>query len=133
MALIFPLAGERRAAAADQSKRNDTTFFQRSKQKVVKNLHHTNHKMLNSFKLEKAPDTVFCIPNFVTEQEEENTLRNIHKAPKPKWTNLLNRRLQNWGGLPKPKVNSTYRKVASTNASRLVTRLVFKHTQNVNF
>merc|ERR1711971_979191 len=41
--------------------------------------------------------------NVVTEQEEENTLRNIHKAPKPKWTNLLNRRLQNWGGLPKPK------------------------------
>ena len=62
--------------------------------------------MLDSFKLEKAPDTVFCIPNFVTEQEEENTLRNIHKAPKPKWTNLLNRRLQNWGGLPKPKVHN---------------------------
>ena len=61
--------------------------------------------MLDSFKLEKAPDTVFCIPNFVTEQEEENTLRNIHKVPKPKWRNLLNRRLQNWGGLPKPKVH----------------------------
>ena len=26
-----------------------------------------------------------------------------------------------------------YRKVASTNASRFVTRLVFKHTQNDNF
>ena len=62
--------------------------------------------MLDSFKLEKAPDNLFCIPNFVTEEEEENTLRNIHKAPKPKWTNLLNRRLQNWGGLPKPKVHT---------------------------
>ena len=28
---------------------------------------------------------------------------------------------------------STYRKVASTNASRFVTRLVYMHTQNVNF
>ena len=27
---------------------------------------------------------------------------------------------------------NTYRKVASTNASRFVTRLVFKHTQNDN-
>jgi alkylated DNA repair protein alkB family protein 6 len=62
--------------------------------------------MLDSIQLEKVPETVFCISNFVNEQEEENTLRNIHKAPKPKWTNLLNRRLQNWGGLPKPKVLS---------------------------
>merc|ERR1712080_26604 len=62
-----------------------------------------NFKMLEEFKLEKVPETVFCIPDFVSEQEEENTLRNINKAPKVKWTNLLNRRLQNWGGLPKEK------------------------------
>ena len=60
--------------------------------------------MLEEFKLEKVPETIFCIPNFVSEQEEESTLRNINKAPKVKWTNLLNRRLQNWGGLPKEKV-----------------------------
>ena len=61
-------------------------------------------EMLEEFKLSKVPETVFCIPDFVSEQEEENTLRNINKAPKVKWTNLLNRRLQNWGGLPKEKV-----------------------------
>ena len=38
------------AATADQSKRNDTTFFQRSKQKVVKNLHHTKCWILLNLK-----------------------------------------------------------------------------------
>ena len=61
-------------------------------------------EMLEEFKLSKVPETVFCIPDLVSEQEEENTLRNMNKAPKVKWTNLLNRRLQNWGGLPKEKV-----------------------------
>ena len=89
-----------------ETKRHD--FFSEIKTKTCLKL--ASHKMLDSFKLEKAPGTVFCIPNFVTEQEEENTLRNIHKAPKPKWTNLLNRRLQNWGGLPKPKVHKVAHK-----------------------
>ena len=38
------------AATADQSKRNDTTFVLRSKQKVVKNLHHTKCWILLSLK-----------------------------------------------------------------------------------
>ena len=33
-------------------------------------------------------------------RQEEQLLSNVYKAPKPKWTQLKNRRLQNWGGLP---------------------------------
>ena len=45
--------------------------------------------MLEQFKLEKVPETVFCIPDFVSEQEEENTLRNINKAPKVKFVSKM--------------------------------------------
>lgn len=54
-------------------------------------------------KIIKCPDSCYYIPNFITEEEEKNLLKNIYDAPKPKWTQLKNRRLQNWGGLPQPK------------------------------
>ena len=60
--------------------------------------------MLEEFRVKELSDTVYCISNFVSEKEEELLLRKIYEAPKIKWTNLLNRRLQNWGGLPKEKV-----------------------------
>ncbi|XP_034156367.2 alpha-ketoglutarate-dependent dioxygenase alkB homolog 6 [Pangasianodon hypophthalmus] len=50
-----------------------------------------------------APPTVYYIPDFITEAEEEYLLQQVYKAPKPKWTQLSGRRLQNWGGLPHPK------------------------------
>ncbi|EEB15536.1 conserved hypothetical protein [Pediculus humanus corporis] len=46
------------------------------------------------------PDKAFYVPDFITEEEEENILNNVYSSPKPKWTNLSNRRLQNWGGIP---------------------------------
>lgn len=61
---------------------------------------------LSEFRLEKLPDSLYCIPDFVSENEEQITLKKIYEAPKIKWTHLLNRRLQNWGGLPKEKVIS---------------------------
>ena len=62
--------------------------------------------ILEDFRVKDLPETVFCIPNFVSESEEELLLKRIYEAPKVKWTNLLNRRLQNWGGLPKEKVRT---------------------------
>ena len=60
---------------------------------------------LEDFRVQDLPEKLYCIPNFITEKEEEFTLQNIYKAPKIKWTELLNRRLQNWGGRPETKVN----------------------------
>lgn len=58
---------------------------------------------LEKYTVKEAPPTVYYIPNFITEPEEESLLQQVYRAPKPKWTQLSGRRLQNWGGLPNPK------------------------------
>ncbi|MCP9266098.1 Alpha-ketoglutarate-dependent dioxygenase alkB-like 6 [Dirofilaria immitis] len=47
----------------------------------------------------KAPPTIRYIPNFITAEEEKFLLSKIYSVPKPKWQQLLSRRLQNWGGV----------------------------------
>ncbi|XP_066964140.1 alpha-ketoglutarate-dependent dioxygenase alkB homolog 6 isoform X1 [Macrobrachium rosenbergii] len=58
---------------------------------------------LTEYKICKAPECAYYIPNFITEEEEKQLLGNIYSSPKPKWKELSHRRLQNWGGLPHPK------------------------------
>lgn len=50
-----------------------------------------------------VPETVYYIPNFLTKDDVVMLLEKVYNVPKPKWKNLNNRRLQNWGGLPHPK------------------------------
>ncbi|KAK7602779.1 hypothetical protein V9T40_006753 [Parthenolecanium corni] len=49
------------------------------------------------------PKTAIYIPNFISSLEENELIQKVYSAPKPKWTQLKNRRLQNWGGIPHPK------------------------------
>ncbi|KAM9851026.1 alpha-ketoglutarate-dependent dioxygenase alkB homolog 6 [Aulostomus maculatus] len=58
---------------------------------------------LKQFMVKGAPPTVYYIPDFISEDEESFLLQQVYKSPKPKWTQLSGRRLQNWGGLPHPK------------------------------
>ncbi|XP_051900309.1 alpha-ketoglutarate-dependent dioxygenase alkB homolog 6 [Pristis pectinata] len=58
---------------------------------------------LELYRVDQAPATVYYIPNFITVSEENYLLQQVYNSPKPKWTQLSGRRLQNWGGLPHPK------------------------------
>ena len=64
-----------------------------------------NFKMfdINSCLLENGPKTIYYLPEFISEEEERLLQKNVADSPKPKWTQLKNRRLQNWGGLPSSK------------------------------
>ncbi|XP_031640857.1 alpha-ketoglutarate-dependent dioxygenase alkB homolog 6 [Contarinia nasturtii] len=54
----------------------------------------------NRFKVKKCPPSVYYIPSFLSEEEEVSILKQIDNTPKPKWTQLCNRRLINYGGIP---------------------------------
>uniref|UniRef100_A0A0B6ZVS7 Fe2OG dioxygenase domain-containing protein n=1 Tax=Arion vulgaris TaxID=1028688 RepID=A0A0B6ZVS7_9EUPU len=58
---------------------------------------------LEEYQVKNAPPTIFYVPNFISKDEEELLLNKVYSAPKPKWTQLSHRKLQNWGGLPHPK------------------------------
>eukprot|EP01137_Pigoraptor_chileana_P035421 Opistho-2@29406 len=58
---------------------------------------------ISQFLVTQALPHAYYIPNFITEDEEKMLLEQVYAAPKPKWTILKDRRLQNWGGLPNAK------------------------------
>lgn len=57
-------------------------------------------EVFEKYCVDRAPTVVYYIPDFVTAEEEGRLWHCIYTAPKPKWTVLSHRRLQNWGGLP---------------------------------
>uniref|UniRef100_A0A1I7Y0J0 Fe2OG dioxygenase domain-containing protein n=1 Tax=Steinernema glaseri TaxID=37863 RepID=A0A1I7Y0J0_9BILA len=60
-------------------------------------------KSANEYVVHKAPSVIRYIPNFISEEEEDALLKCVYEAPSPKWDQLLNRRLQNWGGIVNSK------------------------------
>ncbi|XP_028177874.1 alpha-ketoglutarate-dependent dioxygenase alkB homolog 6 [Ostrinia furnacalis] len=58
---------------------------------------------IETFRVSNIPPSAFYVSEFVSAAEESGILSNIYSAPKPKWTQLSNRRLQNWGGIPHAK------------------------------
>ncbi|XP_014357077.2 alpha-ketoglutarate-dependent dioxygenase alkB homolog 6 [Papilio machaon] len=62
-----------------------------------------NFKSIQDYKVTNVDATAFYISEFLSDSEEQYILSNIYSAPKPKWTQLSNRRLQNWGGIPHNK------------------------------
>lgn len=51
---------------------------------------------LETFRVEQAPPVIYYVPDFISKEEEEYLLRQVFNAPKPKWTQLSGRKLQNW-------------------------------------
>jgi len=58
---------------------------------------------LNQYLIQDGPEKIFYIPNFLSKEDEHYLKECVNKSPKPRWTQLQNRRLQNWGGVPHPK------------------------------
>ncbi|XP_043456659.1 alpha-ketoglutarate-dependent dioxygenase alkB homolog 6 isoform X4 [Prionailurus bengalensis] len=57
---------------------------------------------LEPFRVEQAPPVIYYVPDFISKEEEEYLLRQVFNAPKPKWTQLSGRKLQNWAPVPAP-------------------------------
>ena len=53
--------------------------------------------------LEELPSSAYYIPDFLSREREDLILREIYRTPKVCWTQLRNRRLINFGGVPHPK------------------------------
>ncbi|XP_052867668.1 alpha-ketoglutarate-dependent dioxygenase alkB homolog 6 [Anopheles cruzii] len=58
---------------------------------------------LAEYEVKACPSTIYYVPNFISREEETQILQAVSNAPKPKWTQLSNRRLINYGGIPHPK------------------------------
>ncbi|OQV19682.1 Alpha-ketoglutarate-dependent dioxygenase alkB-like protein 6 [Hypsibius exemplaris] len=63
----------------------------------------TENVDLELYRVKSVPNTIYYIPDFLLADEEAYLLQKVQDAPKPKWTQLTNRRLQNWGGHPHVK------------------------------
>ncbi|KAJ0183544.1 hypothetical protein K1T71_001520 [Dendrolimus kikuchii] len=62
-----------------------------------------NNFDITNYRVTAADPNAYYVPEFISESEEKMIMSNIYAVPKPKWTQLSNRRLQNWGGIPHSK------------------------------
>ncbi|XP_073879374.1 alpha-ketoglutarate-dependent dioxygenase alkB homolog 6 isoform X8 [Macaca fascicularis] len=68
----------------------------RCKELVVMEEQDARVPALEPFRVEQAPPVIYYVPDFISKEEEEYLLRQVFNAPKPKWTQLSGRKLQNW-------------------------------------
>ena len=60
---------------------------------------------IEGFRVQGLPaGTAFYVPDFLSQADQDYVLAQVGRTSKVKWTQLSNRRLQNWGGVPQPKV-----------------------------
>jgi alkylated DNA repair protein alkB family protein 6 len=71
--------------------------------------------LLEGHKVSHLRDSLYYIPNYLSGDEADALWRHIYAAPKPKWTVLKNRRLQNWGGVLSEKGLCMYGEVQVCN------------------
>lgn len=57
-------------------------------------------EVIQNYKIQCGPPIIYYIPNFITKEEEKYLINKVYDAPKPKWTYLSNRKLQDYGGVP---------------------------------
>lgn len=58
---------------------------------------------LSDHQLSDIPKDCFYVPEFISESEERLLIHNIEKTSPVRWTQLKNRRLINYGGMPTQK------------------------------
>lgn len=58
---------------------------------------------LEQFMVKTVPSTCYYIPDFLNDGEEKLLIHNIEKTSPVRWTQLKNRRLINFGGVPTQK------------------------------
>lgn len=58
---------------------------------------------LEQYIVKTVPSTCYYIPDFITDVEEKLLIHNIEKTSTVRWTQLKNRRLINYGGVPTQK------------------------------
>ncbi|XP_077838499.1 putative RNA/DNA demethylase ALKBH6 isoform X6 [Macaca mulatta] len=75
----------------------------RCKELVVMEEQDARVPALEPFRVEQAPPVIYYVPDFISKEEEEYLLRQVFNAPKPKWTQLSGRKLQNWALVPTPQ------------------------------
>ncbi|XP_310425.4 alpha-ketoglutarate-dependent dioxygenase alkB homolog 6 [Anopheles gambiae] len=56
-----------------------------------------------NFAVQNCPPSIYYLPDFITKEEECAIIQAVDKTPRPRWTQLSNRRLINYGGVPHPK------------------------------
>ena len=61
---------------------------------------------IEEYRIKDLPETAYYIPDFISDTDETQTLSQISRTSRVKWTQLSNRRLQNWGGIPHAKVKT---------------------------